>query len=108
MTTNATEMATGVQANPQWKACNGGVYYVLDAKQSFRGPVAGTPAKGWRNDYVRRGGWFGRRHGLGPIGWRFVVPYDPTATYSISLASDGSETALTNPPTLQHPPAGVK
>jgi hypothetical protein len=93
-TTNAGEMTTTVQGNPQWVMADGKPYYVLDAKQSFRGAVAGTPAKGWRQDYWRRTGRWGRRRGLGPIGWIVLMPYDATATYRVTTASDGGESAL--------------
>jgi hypothetical protein len=106
MTTHAQEMFNGAQANPQWKPCNGAVYYVLDPTQSFRTVTAGdAPGKGWRNDYWRNAGRWGRRWGLGPIGFRFSVPIN--AGWVVSLATDSTEVALTNPPTVQHPPAGT-
>jgi hypothetical protein len=101
-------MFSGTQANPQWVPANGSVYYVLDPKQPQRTPVTGTPSKGNRQDYVRRTGWFGRRHGLGPLGWRFCVLRDPAGTFVVSTADDSSEGNLASPPTVQNPPAGVK
>ena len=108
MPTLAGQMQTGTPANPQWLPCDGKPYYVMDAKRTQRTAVPSTPSMGNRCDYVRRNGWFGRRRGLGPLGWIFCVPYDPGATYKISLADDNSETTLTNPPTPANPPAGVK
>jgi hypothetical protein len=108
MTTFAGSLTTTVQANPQWKAANGGVYYVLDPTQSFRTITPGDlPARGWRQDYWRRTGRWGRRWGLGPIGFRFAVPYDAGGTYKVSLATDSTETALTPPVyTVMNPPPG--
>ena len=106
MAPHAGEMQTGTPANPQWVAADGSPYYVLDPKRAERG--ASGIGKGNRLDYCRNVGWQGRRRGLGPLGWIVLMPFDPSATYKVSLADDGSETALTNPPTVAKPPAGVK
>jgi hypothetical protein len=100
-------MFQGVQANPQWKACDGKPYYVLDPAQSFRTVTAADlPAKGWRNDYWRRMGRWGRRRGLGPVGWIVCMPVN--AGWVVTLATDSTEVALTTPPTVMHPPAGTE
>ena len=104
MATLAGQMSSAVQANPQWVACNRGVYYVLDPKQPQRTP--GVLSEGNRQDYIRQVGWRGIRRGLGPSGWIVQVPFN--ATYSVSLADDSTETALTPPvPTVGSPPAGT-
>lgn len=108
MPTLAGQMQTGAPANPQWVLCNGAWYYYNDAKRVQRTPIPATASTGNRNDYCRRVGWFGRRWGLGLLGWAFRVPYDSTGTWYVSLADDNTETTLTNPPTVQNPPAGVK
>ena len=109
MSTWAGQMQTGTPANPQWVAADGKPYYVNDPKRAQRTPDAADPkSKGHRADYIRRVGWQGRRRGLGPLGWVVCMPYDPSATYKVSLADDGSEAALTTPPTVAKPPAGVK
>lgn len=107
MTTFAGTMFSGVQVNPQWVPANRGVYYVLDPKQSQRPLAAGTPTKGNRQDYWRRTGRWGRRRGLGPLGWIFIVPFDPAATWVVSTADDGVEGAIASPPTVMNPPAGI-
>jgi hypothetical protein len=103
MATNAGEMTTTVQANPQWKACDGRFYYGF-------APLAARPhtgvSTGTYRDYWRRVGGFARTRGIG--GWMIGVPRDPGGTYKVSLADDSGETALTTPPTVQKPPAGVK
>ena len=109
MATHAGEMEQVPPGNPQWRACDGKPYYVLDATQTPRTPIAGTPSRGNRQDYCRRVGWQGRRRGLGPLGWIILMPLDPSATWFITLADDSTETALTPPvPWPGKPPAGVK
>jgi len=92
MTTNAGEMSSAAQANPQWVLCNGAPYYVLDWKQTQR--TKGTLSEGNRQDYIRRIGWQGRRRGLGPLGWIIMPPYDAGGTYKVALADDSGETNL--------------
>jgi len=88
-------MQTGSPANPQWVAADNKPYYVLDPKQPRRTPIASDPKSvGDRRDYRRRVRRQGRMRGLGPLGWIFCVPYDPGATYKVSLADDNSETDL--------------
>ena len=87
-------MQTGTPANPQWVAADGKPYYVLDAKQPQRTAIASSASKGNRQDYARRIGQYGRRRGLGPLGWIVCVPYDPSGTYKVSLADDNGESAL--------------
>ena len=106
MATTAGTMFSGTQANPQWKPADGKTYYVLDHTQSRRAHT-GT-SYGDRRDYCRRVGQFCRRHGLGPIGWRFSVPINKTAGWVVSLADDSSEGTIASPPTVQKPPAGTK
>lgn len=108
MPTLAGQMSNVAQPNPQWVACNGAPYYVLDPKRAQRTAIPNTPSAGHRMDYIRQVGWQGRRRGLGPLGWIICVPYDPTATYKVSLADDSTETTLSNPPTVAKPPPGVK
>lgn len=106
MPTLAGQMQTGATPNPQWKACDGSPYYILDPTQSQRTP--GVLSEGNRQDFIRQVGWQGRRRGLGPLGWIVCVPFDPSATYKVTLADDSTESTLTNPPTVAKPPAGVK
>jgi len=107
MTTLAGQMSNVAQPNAQWLAADGKPHYVLYDKQSRRAPSG--ISEGNRQDYLRRVGWQGRRRGLGPLGWIFCVPYDPSATYKVSTADDAVETTLTPPvPTVAKPPAGVK
>lgn len=105
----AGSMAQSPPGNPQWVACNRKPYYALDATQPQRTRIPGTPSTGTRQDYIRRVGRQGRRRGLGPLGWIFEVPQDPSATWFIELADDNTETALTPPvPWPGKPPAGVR
>jgi len=97
MATNAGELQTGSPANPQWVACNGAPYYVLDPKQTQR--TRGALSEGNRQDFIRRVGWQGRRRGLGPLGWIILTPYDAGGTYKVSLADDSGEAALVPPVT---------
>jgi hypothetical protein len=107
MATNAGSMSNSAQPNPQWVPCDGKPYYCLDAKQPVR--TKGVLSEGNRQDYIRQVGWQGRRRGLGPLGWIILMPYDAGATWKISTADDGVETALTPPiPWPGKPPAGVK
>ena len=106
MTTRAGEMSNTAQPNPQWLVADGKPYYVLDPKQPFRTATGIPPEKGWRNDYWRRMGRWGRRRGLGPIGWIILMPV--SAGYKVSTASDSTETTLVTPPTVMNPPAGTK
>jgi len=107
MTTHSGEMTTTNHSNPQWVLADGKPYYFNDPKRAQR--VADTaPSTGNRLDYLRRVGRQGRRRGLGPLGFIFCVPFDPSATYYVSLADDAAEAPLTNPPTVAKPPAGVK
>lgn len=108
MPTLAGQMVNVAQPNPQWVPCNGQPYFVNDPLRAQRTPIPATPSMGNREDYIRRTGWWGRRKGLGMNGWKFSVPYDPTGTWYVSLADDNTEATLTNPPTVQSPPAGVK
>lgn len=106
MATLAGQMQTGSPAGTQWVACDQKVYYALDPKQTKTTPAPGTVAKGTRWDYLRRTGWQGIRHGLGPLGWRFQVPKN--ATYKVSLSDELSEAGLTPPvPAVGSPPAGT-
>jgi hypothetical protein len=105
MTTRAAEIQNAAP-NPQWKAMDGSVYYVLDPTQSVRTVTPGDrPETGTRKDYWRRAGRWGRRWGLGPLGFRFAV--QKSAGNYVSLATDSVEASLTTPPTVQHPPAGT-
>jgi hypothetical protein len=106
MATLAGQMSNAAQVNPQWVACDGKPYYVLDAKQPVR--AKGVLSEGNRQDYIRQVGWQGRRRGLGPMGWIILMPRDPSATWKITTADDSTETALTPPvPWPGKPPAGV-
>lgn len=105
-TTYAGQMNNVAPTNPQWKACNGAPYYVLDWTQSQR--TKGVLSEGNRQDYIRQVGWQGRRRGLGPLGWIVLVPYDPTGTWYVTLADDSTEVSLSSPPTVMNPPPGVK
>jgi hypothetical protein len=104
-TTLAGQMSNAAQPNAQWLPCDGKPYYVLDPKQPQR-THAGI-SEGNRADYVRSVGWQGRRRGLGPLGWIFLVPMDKTAAYKVTTADDSTEGTLTNPPTVAKPPVGV-
>lgn len=95
MTTNAGEMSSSVQANPQWVAADGKPYYTLYWNQPRR--THSGISYGDRRDYVRRVGRRGRSLGIGPLGWIFCVPYDATSTYKVTTADDTSETALVPP-----------
>ena len=106
MTTHAGEMSNVAQPNPQWVPTNGQVLYVLDPTQPQRGKGTTTLiAKGNRHDYIRQTGRWGRRRGLGPLGWIIIMPRG--AGWSVSTATDDSEANLTTPPTVQNPPLGV-
>ena len=107
MPTNAGEMTQSPPGDPQWVLCDGKYHHgYATAKPNFPDrPKAGI-SRGNVRDYHRRvQGWAGSR-GIG--GFLMRVPYDPTGTWYISRADDSSETTLTNPPTPQHPPAGVR
>jgi hypothetical protein len=106
--TNAGEHSLTPGGNPQWVPCNGQPLYILDPKQQTRTAIPGTPSRGDRRDYRRRNGWQGRRRGLGPLGWIVMMPFDPSATWSVTTADDNTESTLTNPPTVAKPPPGVK
>ena len=104
MSTLAGQMSNAAQPNPQWKACDGSPYYILDPTQSQRTP--GVLSEGNRQDYIRQVGWRGIRRGLGPLGWIVCVPKN--AAYKVTLADDSTETSLTPPvPTVANPPAGT-
>jgi Protein of unknown function (DUF3383) len=104
-TGTAASLAQGSQGalNVQWKPCNGGFYYGY-AMVAARPHAA--PSQGTYRDYWRRNMGFARTRGVG--GFMIGVPYDPAATYYVSLADDSSETTLVTPPTVQKPPAGVR
>jgi hypothetical protein len=94
--------------NPQWRACNGSYIYGYappPPPQTAR-PHAVPPSLGTNRDYYRRVMGFARTKGIG--GWKLGLPYDPTGTWYVTTADDSGETTLTNPPTVQKPPAGVK
>jgi hypothetical protein len=101
----AVSLVQGSQGalNVQWKPCNGGFYYgyAMVAARPHTAPSTGT-----YRDYWRRNMGFARTRGVG--GFMIGTPYDPAATYYVSLADDSSETTLTSPPTVQKPPAGVR
>lgn len=105
MPTFAGQMSSGVQANPQWVACDGRYYYGYAALPAPPRPHAGV-STGTRRDYERNVSGWARTRGIG--GWMIGVPYDATGTYKVSLADDNVESNLASPPTVQNPPAGVK
>lgn len=106
--TLAGQMQNTTPTNPQWVRCDGTRYYTNDPKQPQRTPVPGTSDTGTRWDYIRRVGTWHGYIGLGMTGWSIRVPYDPSGTWWVSLADDLTEANLTNPPTVQNPPPGVK
>jgi hypothetical protein len=61
---------------------------------------------GDRRDYTRRVGRFGRRRGLGPMGWIVCMPVN--SGWVVSTADDANESNLASPPTVMKPPAGTK
>jgi hypothetical protein len=101
--TGPTGASVAQQLALQWVPCNGAFY-------SGYAPVMArphtAPSKGTYRDYWRRNMGFARTRGVG--GWAIGVPYDPSATYYVSLADDSAETSLVTPPTVQKPPAGVR
>jgi hypothetical protein len=105
MATLAGQMTTSPPADPQWVPCNGKYYYGYAPLPAPPRPHAGVSTGTYR-DFDRNCGSWGRSRGIG--GWLIGVPYDPGATYSVSLADDSVETALVTPPTVQKPPAGIK
>lgn len=106
MATNAGQMTQTPPGNPQWRPCDGKFYFGYANLPAPPRPHTIAPSTGTYRDYWRRNMGFARTRGIG--GWLIGVPYDATATWSVSLADDSVETALSNPPTVQKPPAGVK
>lgn len=106
MATLAGTMFSGTQPNPQWVPADGKPYYVLAPTQSPRTPIPGTPSRGNRQDYWRRVGRWGRRRGLGPLGWIIEMPVN--AGWVVSTADDNVEGTLASPPSVMNPPAGTQ
>jgi hypothetical protein len=91
MATLAGQMSQSVQANPQWKICNGGYVYGYANAPIPPRPHTGV-STGTTRDYWRRAGsWSGSR-GIG--GWMLRIPYDAGGSWRIATADDSGETAL--------------
>jgi hypothetical protein len=105
--TGAVIAAGSATLGPQWIPCNGR-YYSPRAVVAG-GPLAATPPyTGTRYDYWLRAGRWAGVHGIGPRACMMRMPYDPSGTWYVSVADNNAETTLTNPPTVQKPPAGVR
>jgi hypothetical protein len=106
MASTAGQMTTTPTGNPQWRAANGGIVY------SFQAPVApqtnrphtGT-SYGTYRDWVMRMG-YSRTKGI--AGWRIILPYDPSATWFVTVTDDSSDTPTGVTNDANHPPAGVR
>ena len=106
MPTNASEMTQTPPGDPQWVACDGKMHHGYANLPNPNRPHTVLPSTGTRRDYWRRARCFARTRGIG--GWLIGAPFDPSATWYVSLADDSSETTLVTPPTVMKPPAGVK
>lgn len=105
MATLAGQMTQSPPGDPQWVACDGRYRYGYVPLPAPPRPHAG-PSTGTYRDYERNVSGFARTRGIG--GWMIGAPYDPSATWFVSLADDSVETAIGGGNTVQKPPAGVK
>lgn len=106
MATTAGQMTTTPPGDPQWVPCNGKYYYGYAPLPAPPRPHTVLPSTGTYRDYERNVGGWARTRGIG--GWMIGVPYDPSATWSVSLADDSVETAIGGGNSVQKPPAGVR
>jgi hypothetical protein len=107
MATLAGMLTQTPSGNPQWRACDGKFVFGYQAPFPPQGARPHTaPSTGTYRDYWRNVRGFARTRGIG--GWLIGAPYDPTGTWYVSFGDDSSDATLTNPPTVQKPPAGVK
>jgi hypothetical protein len=104
MPTFAGQMDNAAHPNPQWYPCDGKYHYGYVALPNPARPHIGL-STGTRRDYWRINRCWLRTRGIG--GWMIGVPYDPGATWMVSLADDNGETPVANA-TVQKPPAGVR
>ena len=106
MATLAGQMSQTPPGDPQWVACNGQYHYGYAPLPAPPRPHTGLYSTGTRRDYERNVSGWARTQGIGV--WMIGVPYNPAATWYISLADDSVETTFPAAPTPMKPPAGVK
>jgi hypothetical protein len=104
MATSAGMMTQTPSGNPQWVAADGKFHHGYANLPNPNRPATGV-STGRRRDYWRNVRCFARTRGIG--GWLIGTPKDASGTWYVSLADDSGDAALTNPPTVQKPPAGV-